>query len=340
MKVTFVTCSSTVDAQEWDSLVVRFKGGLFHCHAHAIYSARLSQSQPLFLKVCDDGGECVGLAVGTLSSSRIWPFSRHCKQAIFPALPLSRDGNTDDDRAVLSAVEHELKRRGAFTISTSSYDSSNSRPVLSALGYQTETRSEFIIDLTQDLEAIWKSFDGSRRTDVRRAEKLDVKTRQMNTNEGLELVYHFHAKAMERRGIETGKETRAISLAKEHLLETGRAIILSSFREDEPLCAAMFGRFSDVAYYLISGSSVEGNRNRAPVHMLWTAIKRFKEDGCVVFNMGGAREDELGLHRFKRDFGSKILSEPRGRKILSTFGAVLNAVRPQRLLRRRQPSKE
>jgi len=305
-----------------------------------MYAARLADSQPLFIQAHNSRVDCVGLAACLLSGSRLWPFSRYCKKAILASLPVTCGERIEDDLAILAAVESELKRRGVSIIMTSSYDSPNSGQVLSAHNYQTEDRSEFTIDLTKDLDEVWKNFKGSRRTDVRRAEKLYVETRQMEIDDGLELVYHFHAISMGRRGADAGFGTRRVSLAKEYLMESGKAIILASFCGGEPLCAAMFGRFDKTAYYLVSGSSVEGNRNRAPVHMLWTAIQRFKKEGCTVFNLGGATESEEGLYRFKRDFGSQIIPAPKGKKTISNFGMLLSRVHPQRLLRRRQPSKK
>ena len=51
-----------VDPKAWDEQAAALGGCFYHCHAAAIYSARLLGSKALFIKAVQDTGKCVGLA--------------------------------------------------------------------------------------------------------------------------------------------------------------------------------------------------------------------------------------------------------------------------------------
>jgi lipid II:glycine glycyltransferase (peptidoglycan interpeptide bridge formation enzyme) len=123
----------------------------------------------------------------------------------------------------------------------------------------------------------------------------------------------------------------AAESAKLELLEAGRAMLLVSACAGTPMNAAMFGVFGGKAYYLYSGSSLEGNARCGPVHLIWTGLQRLKEQGITCVNLGGAlpgggtdgREREL--YRFKKDFGTAIVRQPAGVKTIGRLGVSLQA---------------
>ncbi len=320
------TFDSRSNSSEWNEEARALNGGFFHCYEHTLFAAHLAGHQPLFAKGLDEHGACVGVAAGTVGRSRWWPFSRFCKRVEFSSVPAcAKDHLQAAD--MLAALEMGLKREGVFEATFASYDSPTSRSLLRRNGYRLGERDEFVIPLTASLEDIWKGLASEKRTAIRKAEKSDVVTCEENSQEALELVYRFHRQSMERRGRTLGNDSRRIELSKRHLLDTGRAVVLVTRAAGHPVNAALFGLFNQKAYFLTSGSSDQGNRNRGPVHLLWTAIGIFKERQFTVLNLGGAKHTEPGLHRFKSQFGAEVLDEPSGRRVLSAMGAVLNCSR-------------
>jgi len=343
-----IVCTQHIDAGEWDGLAASQGGGFFHCHAQTVYEAARLGTEPLFVRALDDGGRCVGVAAGTISTSRMWPLSRYCRYAMFHALPAAVDGTRPAAaaqgtpaaaratplaaQALVTAIEEELRRSGAFAVRISSYDSPLSGQVLAALGYELEPKWEFDVDLAPNVETIWASFEGRRRTDIRKAEKLGVETRIENTPEAVRLAFEFHGRSMIRRGAEADGAGSEADLAARHLLATGCVDVLVSYRDGRAVNAALFGCFNRAAYYLVSGSSDEGNQSCGPVHLLWTAMKTYRERGCVRLNLGGAAEHEASLHKFKSAFHPTITAEPGGTKKFPGLGASLDYVR--RIMRR------
>ena len=321
-----VTSTVVTDPKVWDTLAASLGGGYFHSYAAAAYDAA-GGGDPLFLQALDAGGACVGVVTGTLAASRRWPFSRYCNWAMLLSLPAVADGTEAMQRRVLEAVEEHLRGRGVFSVRIYSYDAMASERVLGALGYQLSPRTEFYVDLTPTVGAIWGHFSGTRRTDLRKAEKLGVVTRLENTLEALDLVSTFYAQSMRRHEVVIATPNEQATVARRRQLESGHGDVLVTYWNGQPVNAALFGIFSQKPYYLTSGASEAGYKCCGPAHLLWTAIQMYKDRGAACLNLGAALEDQTGLHRFKQDFGATVVSAPIGVKRLSTLGSALHRIR-------------
>jgi lipid II:glycine glycyltransferase (peptidoglycan interpeptide bridge formation enzyme) len=107
------------------------------------------------------------------------------------------------------------------------------------------------------------------------------------------------------------------------LMASKRVVVFISELDGRPVSAYLFGYFNHRAYGMVSGSTDRGNSCCAPVHLTWSAIQWFKQDGATQLSLGGAKEDERGLRHFKRRFGALETVQPSGRKTLSAFGTWL-----------------
>jgi len=316
-----------VNAQEWNELAAAVGAGYFQCYTEVVYYSVCAHAEPFFARVLDEQGRGIGVVTAAVSRSNIWPFSRHCHWAMLPSLPVAADASVETERAILIALEEHLRRRGFFSVRIDSYDSVRSETVLSSLGYDLSRRSEFYIDLHPALDDIWSKFKGHRRTDIRKAEKVGVQTRIENTREALELVMSFQAESMQRRDVTINQTPMSIMDARHQQLEGGAADIFVSYQNDIPINASLFGVFNNKPYYHISGASDLGYRCCGPVHLIWTAIKTYKERGAACLNLGAALEDQTGLVSFKKDFGAAVVSQPIGTKRISVTGSVLHRIR-------------
>lgn len=322
-----IVCTDTVAAEDWDQLATSMKGGLFHSYAYTLYESSLSHTIPLFIKILDGSQRCIGIAAGTLNIPRIWPFSHYCRVASFPSLPATESDNPFVIRMILTSLENYLRRTGVHEIQFASYDSPASAHTLPQLDYHITARNEYLFDLTDELDVIWKTMAPSRRNKIRKAEKYGVQTRLENCERSLQLVGNFHSLSMQRRGIASSPGSPHKIAAQLNLISSGHAYAFVSYRGDEALNADLIGYFAGKAYRLFSGSSDDGNKYCGPVHLIWTAISFFKELGASELNLGGARENEVSLRKFKQEFGAIEKAEPNGRKSISRTGTFLSKCR-------------
>ena len=318
--------SNEKDPVEWDQQASNLGGAFFHCHASAIYNTRLIGGEPLFVEARDESNCCVGIAVGTIVTSKIWPFSRLCRIASFPATPIAA-GDRDIEIWLLENIECQLKQSGVFKIVFASYHSHNSNDLLPLSGYNITVRNEYEIDLTREENVLFEALKSKKRNHVRRAEKNGVLTQVVNSSEAVELVEKLHNLSMKRRGLPLSNMREDAVATRRILFDSGRIRVLVSFLEEEPVCAYLLGVFNGHAYGLRSGSSDIGNRKGAPVHLRWTAIEFFKKEGFDILSFGGAHQEESGVRKFKQELGTIESPQPSGHKIISNFGASLDFVR-------------
>jgi hypothetical protein len=328
MLISKIEWSYSLDPGPWDELALKLGGGFFLCHAHARLESQRSNTKPLFGRFRDESGKCVALAQAVIESPRLWPFARFCKKAVLDALPIAAGDRPEIQQEALAALESELRKRGVFLIRVNSYDSPHGQAVLSSMSYKLENLFEFYLDLTPPEEEIWRNLRDTRRNKIRKAEKAGLVTKIEKNAAAVELLYGFQKLSLKRRGVDFQAGCPAESV-KDMLLDKDRGELFVTYKDDIPLNASLFVFFGERAYYHSSGASAEGNKLAGPAHLLWTAIKHFKQKGAKVFNFGGvpAPADEndpsSGLYSFKRDFGAGPLAQPAGEKIISRFGCKL-----------------
>jgi hypothetical protein len=333
MLVEKIECRSIVDQCEWDRLAADLGGSFYHCYAYAMLESSRPRVEPLFVNAFDRSGECIGIVVCAVSSPRSWPFSRFCKTAVFGALPATKEKNAELELAMMNILERELRGRGVFQLRICSYESPNSRKVLSALSCELYDRVEFYIDLSRSMDDIWKMLKSARRNDIRKARKLHVESRLDNTMKGIQQLYSFQTESLQRRGILFDPFYTPAERLQTLLLDTNRTKLLVSYRDGVPVNAGLFGLFGGRAYYLASGASRDGYRSCGPVHLLWTMIEMLKADDATTLNLGGVdspadqeRGVKDGLYSFKKDFGGTVIPQPGGFKTISLLGARINSI--------------
>jgi len=321
-----VTISKDVSADKWDEQVTLCGGNYFHTYAYAVYEANKSNITPLFIALLTANGDVSGIAVIHLETPKQWPFSKYCKKASFGALPETI--NTDDLLPFMRLIEDELVTLGVFSVFNHAYESRESTNILTALGYTLNERSEFYISLEAIEEEIWSKLKGSRRNKIRKAEKQGVESNFGCTIEDIATLKSMQESALARKGVTVSNNNEVVMRIKDRLVDLDRAVVVTSNVESEAINAGLFGYYNNKAYYIISGSTVDGNKFSGPAHMIWHTIQRFKEMGFKTINLGGVSEEEsqnqAGLFSFKKDFGAEIVNQPSGQKTLSSVGSLLN----------------
>jgi len=188
-------------------------------------------------------------------------------------------------------------------------------------------RHEYHFDLTRSLDDLFADFSRTRRKDVRKAERHGIVTRETSDPDAVDLVRRIHNVSMERRGGRLSRVDESVSAAGRELMASGRVRVVVSYLDDEPVGACLYGLFNGLAYGLEGGSTDEGNRRASAAHLFWVSMRLFKEQGVAQMSLGGAKENEESLRKFKQHFGAIETSQPAGYKAISPFGARLAGIR-------------
>jgi lipid II:glycine glycyltransferase (peptidoglycan interpeptide bridge formation enzyme) len=229
---------------------------------------------------------------------------------------------------MLHALETLGRSTGCATIRLDSFMSGPSGLVPERHGYREETRIEFVVDLTRDIDEVWRALGKDQRERIRKLERqgLAVETGDQRADlDALRLVRGETREKRVRRGQSyalTGddafydrlhRHVVAPGIGRLYLARTGGAVV----------AALLFSVFNRRAYSMFSGSNEEGYRLGAQSLLFWRAVQRFRSEGLVELNRGGVpadseREDHPlhGIYLFKRRLGGKPVLCRSGFKVI------------------------
>lgn len=162
-----------------------------------------------------------------------------------------------------------------------------------------------LVDLSESLDNIWKSFlDSKRRNMIRKAEKSNI-TIEIDDKTDLSLFYHHYNSANNRYNIEslTYKVIQKLFSQNDSYMNFE---ILWAKQNGEILNGIVIAYDKDYAIYLF-GFSDSNVPNLGQGEILqWKAIQRMKSYGCSFYDLCYIEKERLpSIYKFKKGF-SKI----------------------------------
>jgi hypothetical protein len=314
---------------DWDETVCRLGGTIYQSAAWADYEKRRSGAQPIYLLAHDPGGEAAAGTLAFLHQSKHPLISWISRRLHLPAHPFIKKNRAGGEATnLIEGCENLARRLGCNKISMDSFLSGQSELVPSDLGYAESQRIEFCVDLTMNLDDVWKRIKKDHRERIRRLKREDVKIEIATARADLE-VLRF-AREMTRGRREEKGQTYEVEHSAElydrlqdELVERGLARLLIAKREKETLGSICFLTFNGRANSIFSGSTAAGYKMGVQALLFWSAVEMFKADGFRELNRGGvpasaAEESDTlhGIYRFKSRLGTTPFLCRSGQKIL------------------------
>lgn len=191
----------------------------------------------------------------------------------------------------------------------------NCKKLVDLKGFEVEEFTTSVIDLTQDLEIIWKNMSrkGVRRG-IRRAKSMGVKVRLSEDYEQFYPIYRsfLRKKGLDRQRFLVPSKTRFVNYARNGVLFTAELedhvisghLYFHDEREMRGIWAA--SRRLDVGKEL---AFMIGCANRL---LIWEAIKYAKNKGIETFDLGGIYtgddqgDPRISINKFKFLFGGEL----------------------------------
>jgi len=175
-------------------------------------------------------------------------------------------------------------------------------------GFTREEFTTLVIDLTQDLDAIWKNMEGSCRRRIKRAKKNGVK---IKLNQNYEDFYEINRSLRKSKGLPLYDES--IEFMKECgtlFVEEFEGEIIGGhfYLEDEQNMRSLIAASKRLEVSK-DMASVISDANRLAI---WEAIRYAKEKGIKEFDMGGyytgkvKDEQKERINIFKKSFGGVL----------------------------------
>jgi lipid II:glycine glycyltransferase (peptidoglycan interpeptide bridge formation enzyme) len=176
-------------------------------------------------------------------------------------------------------------------------------------GFSCDEFDTLVIDLTQDLDVIWKNFNRkSCRQPINRAKKAGV---QIKIGENHDEFYRIYRSFRKTKGLIGLKKLDLIKKYCTLFTVKVKGDILSGYgylEDTDNMRAWITGslrlsaKSKEIAYLI-------GNANRL---LIWTAIQYAKEKGIKYFDLGGyytgkdKKDPRYSINRFKKGFGGQV----------------------------------
>lgn len=165
------------------------------------------------------------------------------------------------------------------------------------------------ITLDRSEEQLLREMKPKGRYNIRVAEKHNLKVAWGTDEESVAVLARLYQETAKRTGF-AGRDTAYFQALVSALDAANLGEIVTVSHNGEPLSAALITFYGGVASYLYGGSG--GDRSlMAPYLMHWAAIRRAKQEGCVLYDLLAIAPPEkehhvhAGLTRFKTQFGGE-----------------------------------
>lgn len=180
-----------------------------------------------------------------------------------------------------------------------------------------QPQKTLIIDLSKNLEEIFRNFHPKTRYNIKLAEKKGVRVKILN----------FPSKEMEKSQFyfdnfykllnETAKRNRFKPYPKEYyqkMFQILEGMLFSAIYEDKIIASNLVIYFGERVVYLHGGSDYQYRALMAPYLLQWTQINEAKKRGFKEYDFWGINEKKWpGITRFKKNFNGKEIKYPLGK---------------------------
>lgn len=170
-----------------------------------------------------------------------------------------------------------------------------------------QPRSEWVLDISDQEEAVWMGFHKHARYNVRLAERADAEIRVRNAADTpLDDFYALMETTANRDGF--GIFDREYYRAYLSSMDAKDGFTVMVRIDGKPAAAGLFVVHDGQAHYVFAGSSNEYRKIAPAYSVIWAAIREAKARGCTLFNFGGIVDDVkgqnlAGVTAFKQRFG-------------------------------------
>lgn len=181
------------------------------------------------------------------------------------------------------------------------------------LGFEYSPHLNYLIDLTQGKETLWKKITKRKRNYIKNNfDEIDIKIG--TTIEDVEICYSLIT--------ETYRRVKLPLIDKSvfrDVFQSGNGIFLIALHAGKPIAARVALKFNTGLYDWYAGDSFNNRGLHANESLVWWILEYGASHGYTLFNFGGAGKPGIpyGPRDFKANFGGDLVEYGRHRLVLS-----------------------
>lgn len=342
-----VEIKNDVNQKEWDDMLLSNEAS----SSYQIYNfSRIYKeaydSKPIFIYVKNASGKIVGQLLALIHNKRYWWDANVFTKTIGLTLNLHTSlnwfygpviHNSEHKELIINkfitAIEEVAKTNSVTIIQGGSAPlSDNSTDILfKNNGYDLTPWVTYHIDLTQDIQTLYRNLKKSTRYDIRKSETVGLQFEVVDKRETMNEFTRLKHEEKKRIGERLGSATQNFFtdlLWKYFYNEGYEKLFLARF--DGEVVGGIYGRIFNNNMIQYGVSNTPRKELFVGPFLTWNVIKWAKEFGLESFDMGGANpnpknEKEKQIKFYKSKWGGELKEYSRFSKILSKKKNILSS---------------
>jgi len=282
-----------IEQPGWDeSLPADGDASFFHTAAWARVLWETYHYRPLYFAVRDNGGLTALLPVMEVNSRLTGrrgvslPFTDYCR-------PIRTNGTS---AAEINDVVREYGRKRRWKYVECRGDCLSDAPAVTSF-------YRHALDLTTDSDALFARFKSTTRRNIRKARRQGVEVGVHQSLEAVRQYYRLHCITRKRHGLPPQPKT-FFEKIHEHVISQDLGLVVLARHDGKPVAGSVFFRFHDQAIYKYGALDYAYQHLRPSDLVMWEGIRWHAEKGYRTLCFGRTKLDNVGLRRFKNQWGT------------------------------------
>lgn len=308
-----------LDEKTWGDFVLNNpRGNIFHSpEMYTVFQQAKGFSPSLWAAV-DDSGAVQALLQTAAITVIGGAFKFMTTRAVAFGGPLCAEG--EQGKAALDFLLSQYNRRASrdilFTEFRNVFDVSDLQPVLEKNGFCFEGHLNYLIDLTQPAEKLWKNIRSNAQRNIRKAQKSGVTIVEAQSVEDVRAAYTVLEDVYHRIQVPL-PDLSLFTAAFEILHPRNMMHILFARLNDINIGALTLLVYKGNILYWYTGPLRQYAEYRPGDLLVWSALQFGQKLGCHTFDFGGGGKpgEEYGVRDFKLKFGGQEVNYGRNVRV-------------------------
>jgi CelD/BcsL family acetyltransferase involved in cellulose biosynthesis len=150
----------------------------------------------------------------------------------------------------------------------------------------------------------WQSLDPATQRAIRKARREGVVVRPLDPGPELEEFHRMHVALRKTKYRMLAQPLKFFEAIARRFQSAGNWHAIGAWLGDRLIAGTIYLRWGDTLYYKFNTSSLDTLGVRPNSLLTWEGIERAAALGCHRLDLGPSDDDQPGLIRFKRQFGS------------------------------------
>jgi serine/alanine adding enzyme len=312
-----------IERNQWSEFVASHPhGNIFHApEMFDLYNSD-EKNEPVFLAVLNSETKICGLLIAYIHAEYRGFVGKFTSRAITWGGPLVTNQNPDIAGLLLDEFDNICRKKTVYSQFRNLWDCSSYKNILDRGGYNFEDHLNFLFDLNKGEEYLWNKISATRKKQINRSTKREVKTKVIDNiaQADLESCYSI-LKLVYKFAKLPYPDIEFFQRANNILGSCGYLKAIIATLHGKIIGFRFFLCYEGLLYDWYAGSLPE-HHDKYPNDILpWKLIKWGADNEYKTFDFGGAGKPDIpyGVRDFKQKFGGDLVNFGRFEKVNKPF---------------------